>query len=213
MQKHIKMDANETGRDFVIGDIHGYYDKFMKSLEKINFDFENDRIFSLGDIIDRGPDSVKCIGLLDEPWFECIMGNHEEMFIMSIRDSDYLARNIHLNNGGEWILGLDMKKLAEYVEKLATLPISITLDTPSGLVGMVHADPVSEDWNDVRMGNVDQNHLLWSRSQFSLGYPKQVENVYMTYHGHTPTPQTKEVGNSRYIDTGIYGNFTIVQLN
>ena len=59
-------EANLEGRDFVVGDIHGEYDQFMKELEKVNFDKNIDRVFSVGDLVDRGKDSYWCLLLQDE---------------------------------------------------------------------------------------------------------------------------------------------------
>lgn len=41
-------------KTFVIGDIHGCYDKFERLLEIIHGDFKKDRLILLGDYIDRG---------------------------------------------------------------------------------------------------------------------------------------------------------------
>ena len=43
---------------YVLSDLHGHYDIFIKMLEKINF-CEDDTLFILGDCCDRGPDSLK----------------------------------------------------------------------------------------------------------------------------------------------------------
>ena len=42
---------------YVISDLHGCYDKYIKMLEKINFG-DNDYLYILGDIVDRGPDGI-----------------------------------------------------------------------------------------------------------------------------------------------------------
>ena len=47
-------------KTYVMSDIHGCYDKYMKMLEKIGFS-EDDTLYVLGDILDRGPHPVKVI--------------------------------------------------------------------------------------------------------------------------------------------------------
>ena len=42
---------------YVISDIHGEYDLFMKMLEKIKFQ-DTDTLYILGDILDRGPNPI-----------------------------------------------------------------------------------------------------------------------------------------------------------
>lgn len=39
---------------YVVSDIHGYYDRYLKLLEVINFT-DDDTLYILGDIVDRGP--------------------------------------------------------------------------------------------------------------------------------------------------------------
>ena len=45
---------------YVMADLHGCYDKYVKMLEKINFS-SNDALYILGDIIDRGEDGIKIL--------------------------------------------------------------------------------------------------------------------------------------------------------
>ena len=59
----MKISRNAKGKDFIVGDIHGHYDLLMEGLERISFCKQNDRLFSVGDLIDRGPESLKCMSL------------------------------------------------------------------------------------------------------------------------------------------------------
>ena len=45
---------------YVISDIHGQYDTFMRMLKQIKF-CEEDTLYILGDAIDRGPDGIKIL--------------------------------------------------------------------------------------------------------------------------------------------------------
>ena len=60
-----KVKANETGRDFVVGDVHGMFDSVETALAKVDFHPERDRLFSVGDLIDRGPQSKDVVRFLD----------------------------------------------------------------------------------------------------------------------------------------------------
>jgi len=92
--------ANEKGRDFVIGDLHGAYRVFENLLKNINFDPTVDRMFSVGDLIDRGPESKKCLELLRQPWFHPVLANHEQL-MQSCFDGGYMGR-YWFQNGGFW---------------------------------------------------------------------------------------------------------------
>ena len=71
--------------DYCISDIHGYYDLFCRLLDKIKFG-GGDRLYVLGDIIDKGPGSVRLAKLLfSMPNAYCIAGNHEYDFLKYYR--------------------------------------------------------------------------------------------------------------------------------
>ena len=72
-----RLEKNERGRDFVIGDIHGCLDAVERLLEKSSFDRTKDRLICTGDLTHRGPDSLGCLQLLEEDWFLSVRGNHE----------------------------------------------------------------------------------------------------------------------------------------
>lgn len=66
---------------YVISDIHGEYDLFIKLLRKINFS-SSDEMIICGDIIDKGKDSVKLLKFIKSmPNFRCIIGNLEYSFL------------------------------------------------------------------------------------------------------------------------------------
>ena len=66
-------------RIYVVSDIHGYYDLFIKLLEKINFN-QDDLLYIIGDICDRGPDTLKLIFYIQKhDNIILLKGNHEYM--------------------------------------------------------------------------------------------------------------------------------------
>jgi Calcineurin-like phosphoesterase len=101
MKNPIKtFEPNTVGRDFVIGDLHGSYTAFENLLEKLYFDETKDRMFSVGDLCDRGPNSLACLGLLHEPWFHAVLSNHEQMMLEKFRGG-YMGE-YWFQNGGHW---------------------------------------------------------------------------------------------------------------
>lgn len=71
----------EIKRTIIIGDIHGCIDEFNELLNILSYDKEEDRLILLGDLIDRGPDSVAVVKKARELQLECVMGNHEHKFL------------------------------------------------------------------------------------------------------------------------------------
>ena len=43
---------------YVIGDVHGCFDQFIRLLKKINYDSKKDQIILTGDLVNRGPNSL-----------------------------------------------------------------------------------------------------------------------------------------------------------
>ena len=72
-------------KTYIIADIHGHYDKLLACLQFVNFDYENDKLIQLGDVVDRGPDSYMCIEeLLKIKNLIAIQGNHDECWLKSL---------------------------------------------------------------------------------------------------------------------------------
>ena len=82
---------------YVTSDIHGCYDKFLKLLEEIKFS-ENDILYILGDIIDRGDKSIEMIKyVMKHNNIIMLLGNHESMMIEAYENKDF---GLWLYNGG-----------------------------------------------------------------------------------------------------------------
>ena len=43
---------------YVIGDVHGCFDQFIRLLKKIDYDSKKDQIILTGDLVNRGPKSL-----------------------------------------------------------------------------------------------------------------------------------------------------------
>lgn len=106
------LSSNQVGRDFVVGDLHGCFGLLDRLLDHVRFDAACDRLFSVGDLIDRGPDSLRSLEFLDAPWFYAVKGNHEDLlleFFEPYRASgrmDYWDEIVTSDlwlNGGEWV--------------------------------------------------------------------------------------------------------------
>jgi bis(5'-nucleosyl)-tetraphosphatase (symmetrical) len=68
---------------YAVGDIQGCYDQLMRLLDKVNFDPTRDRLWSVGDIINRGPKSLETLRVLKAlgSAFTMVLGNHDLHFV------------------------------------------------------------------------------------------------------------------------------------
>ncbi|MBR1472216.1 MAG: fructose-bisphosphatase class III [Lachnospiraceae bacterium] len=71
-------------RTFVLSDIHGYYDTYLKMLKEIGFS-DDDFLYVIGDVIDRGPSGIQIIrDIMNRKNVELFLGNHELMMLNAI---------------------------------------------------------------------------------------------------------------------------------
>lgn len=70
---------------YVISDIHGCYEKYQELLQKIAFS-EEDELYVLGDVVDRGPEPMKVLqDMMLRPNVYPILGNHDYMALKVLR--------------------------------------------------------------------------------------------------------------------------------
>lgn len=209
--KHFK--KNHEGRDLIVGDVHGHFTKLKQALDAVGFDPALDRLFSVGDLVDRGPECDQVMDWLEKPWFFPVTGNHEDMAIRwpdgNMDTGNYVA------NGGAWNISNPRELQCEIAETLSALPLGIELETEAGLVGIVHAECPYNDWDMFRAAldhptiswdNLDRIKAIaqWARTRIDYGDRSLVRGVRAMVVGHTPVPEHTVMGNVHYIDTGAW---------
>lgn len=170
-------------RVFIIGDIHGCCKTFKKLIrERITIQ-KSDRVYCLGDYVDRGPDSKGVIDFILELRkkgykIHTLRGNHEELLLNSVNDKESFLH--WTKNGGDKTLASfkinTIKKLKpEYRNFFKRTKFYI--ETKNFI--LVHAGLNFADENPLK----DKDALLWIRD-FT------VDNAYLNgkilIHGHTP---------------------------
>jgi serine/threonine protein phosphatase 1 len=220
---------NGKGRDFVVGDVHGHFKLLKSLLAHVDFDAERDRVFSVGDLIDRGPDSLEVLNWLAEPWFHAVRGNHEQMLIDCVSGQGDIAR--HTRNGGAWLYELATTTQHELSNVLQELPLIIEVDLVDGRkIGIVHAEaPLihdDADWQtakDALSGHFgeDSRHralkiALYARGKIEQQNNDPIRGISRLYVGHSAVSSITRLGNVVYIDTGCCfhdGALSLVELN
>ena len=75
---------------YVIGDIHGCFDQFVNLLNKINYQKNEDKIILVGDLVNRGPDSLSVLNYcMADSNITTVLGNHDLylLYLLSIDES------------------------------------------------------------------------------------------------------------------------------
>jgi serine/threonine protein phosphatase 1 len=199
------MPENTVGRDFLVSDLHGHCSELDTILENLKFSPATDRLFSVGDLIDRGPESAACLDLLEEPWFWAVRGNHEQMLIETIALQTDALWSRWLMNGGSWVLEQPDVLLEDWAETLQYLPLTITLPCQDYTVGICHAEYQQGHWGD-RFDAPDETIIdwLWGRKRLKVKDDSRINGVDWVFSGHTIVPETTVLGNSVFIERGAY---------
>ncbi len=191
---------------YVFSDVHGHRAPLERALDRIS-PSEDDRFFCLGDMIDRGPDSVgviRCVRSL--PNVTVLMGNHEDLMLACLDHADdgMAAVNWGINGGAMTSKGLaklSSDESDEIVDWIRNLPLWGYVQVGGRYYLLVHAGlrpgvaPVPPMWNDLAvetfLAKQDPEDLVWIREEF-WGRPTGLVDSRgegpIVIAGHTPTP-------------------------
>lgn len=203
-------DKEIKGKLWTCGDIHGCHTLLMNTLEKVGFDFENDLLVAVGDLVDRGPQNLECVELLSQPWFTSIRGNHEDLCIGGLHDESY--RRCHISNGGEWFYVLDGQAMYNIAKTFSELPVVLEVNHNGKKYGFVHGHIEQNDWGEfkstfnqeVSMFRNPAELAMWGRERLNSDAPQytHVSGVDAVFMGHSVVSQVCKRDNCYYIDIG-----------
>jgi hypothetical protein len=164
---------------------------------EVKFNKDVDRLICAGDIVDRGPQSVECLFLLNQPWFICAKGNHEQLMEEYFLHGD---GEVWSWNGGQWafkyVHGYDelSQKVISVVRDVVTeLPFIITVEKKDGsLFHVLHAELPHQAGKvtDEQLANDDEFEkllsynrdsgemsIIWSRHIFYQMFNQQLSDT------------------------------------
>ena len=218
-------------RLYAIGDIHGRLDLLDRMIELINLDIKehggDSLVVTLGDYIDRGPDSRGVLDrLLSRPFsgrYVALQGNHETLLESFLKNPAQVGIHWWRLGGMDTLksFGITIKPRmkardfdraavelretlsAKQTEFLGSLKTSLTVDRyflcHAGVRPGIALDLQSDE------------DLLWIRDEF---LDSQVDFGKIVIHGHTPMEEPEVLVNRINIDTGAFatGRLTCVVL-
>ena len=211
-----KINENDYNRIFVMSDIHGQYDLFLKMLDRMELKRE-DLLVIIGDICDRGKKSyeiyMKCMKMIKLGYnLKFILGNHEDMLLEDL-ENDYPIRyetEYSVFRNSKYFENKDMKDWHEenFLEEIEWL-VKWLKNCPLIISGneniFVHA---GLDLKKV-LEKQEKETVLWTREEFWL-----MENVELEeykgkniYFGHTPNINgriSKKTDRIKGIDCGAF---------
>ena len=143
---------------FVIGDIHGCFTELQELLDKAGI-LDDDLIIALGDIVDRGPDSVQVLDFFcNNPTRLTLMGNHERKHVRGARHEVRLALSqiISREEFGP--------AYPQALERMGSFPLYIDLPVAVLVHGYLEPGILLEQQRDtVLCGTMSGDHYLRNR--------------------------------------------------
>jgi serine/threonine protein phosphatase 1 len=215
------VSLTDDQRLYVIGDIHGRSDLLDEMIQRIGQDLVSNppgsaAVVTLGDYVDRGPDSRGVLDRLTRNPFPIpyvpLKGNHEELFELFLEDPEVGSQWRHLGGletlhsygvpvpslmrgkGFEEASGLLREKVPEtHFAFLSSLKLFIA--TPRYFLCHAGVRP------GVPLDRQDARDLLWIRDEF-LNSTRNFGKIVV--HGHTPVERPEVLPNRIGIDTGAF---------
>lgn len=198
-------EINQLGKDYFVSDIHGHYTLLRQELAQVSFNEQTDRLFSVGDLIDRGPESQACIALLNQPWFHSVLGNHELYFIESMYNKS--LRHHYIHHDGCWLKELPKKALntiGQWADLMkAKQAICAVIASEYGPIGLGHAnfpENISQYIKSSETFDFEQIHQLTS-SRTVFHQPINYQEVLGVVMGHNTIDKPLIKHNALWIDT------------
>lgn len=153
---------------YICSDIHGQYGLFIKMIRGIKFS-DNDILYIDGDMIDRGPNSVKILQyVMQHDNIKCIMGNHELMMYVHYRMRHKRDYWLYECNGGiktlkqfEKLPEKEQKEILNYIENMY---LQIELEENGKAFVLSHSDFI-EKAKTIMVKNMNYNivfDVVWN---------------------------------------------------
>lgn len=183
---------------YVMSDLHGVYDKYIDMLNLISFS-EKDKLYILGDIIDRGTASVKLFcDIMKRNNVVALLGNHELMMYDALTKNGRSYYYLWMNNGGEMteeeLSQLSDEEIENVIEYVSNMPVVIPeLVVNDKKYYLAHSACAR---NALTVGNVKSDYygvskLVWTRLYPFFNFAKSNlfpdMNNRMLITGHTMT--------------------------
>ena len=179
---------------YVISDIHGCFKEYQALLTKISLT-DQDRLYVLGDAMDRGPDSIRVmLDIMSRKNVTYLLGNHDFMMLTVLkkaqqREDTSAALAEWADNGGmvtlEQYLALPPETQNAVWKYLNRTPAYAELHCGGNFYTLVHAGlPDFEE--EKPLENYPVDGLVWERADYEKRYFRDPHHFLVT--GHTPTP-------------------------
>lgn len=176
---------------YVMSDIHGKLQLLLKMMEQLNLQ-EEDTLYILGDVIDRGEDSIETLKyVMKHPRIKFLLGNHEDMMLGLYNDDEKVFLNwTRACNGGDVTFKqyqqLSVEERDEIKTYLHQAPLYKIVQINNHNYLLLHAGIQVAEYETIEdaLGVQTRRDMLWIREAF---YKAEGLMDCTIVFGHTPT--------------------------
>ena len=175
---------------YVMSDIHGMKEKFYQLLEKIKLK-PDDRLYVLGDVIDRGKDGIELLlDLMNRDNVTVLVGNHEVMMLNAIKPTANMVDiKLWFRNYGnvtyDAFSNLSEDKQKQIHEFILKMPLTAEVTVNDKKYLLVHGAPPELQYKLYQTFIPEREFATWERLNADDIMPKGKTVIF----GHTPTDE------------------------
>ena len=197
------MTKNNNEGIWVIGDVHGEYDKLIKLVQELPQDAD---ICFVGDLIDRGDESAQVIEFVMKNNYQCVLGNHEQMMLEDYYDAKHDWR---ISYGSETIDSykhFSKQTYKTHIEWMKQLPYFLCFEIDGHKPLVVSHSYIHHIWQHQNyMYELEEvEDVLWRHMHEKALFNSKLEeeNNIFNIFGHSPIKKPYATDILAMIDTG-----------
>lgn len=192
-------------RSVIIGDVHGCLDELTRLLESLEAT-QDDRVYFVGDLVARGPDTTGVLALCRRLGARSVRGNHEAR-LLAARHAQQDGKRRRLSNAHYPLLRRLSDADWEYLESLP-----LWIDLPEHDLRIVHAGVLpgrpfeqQDEWTLTHVRSLDADGRPSDKSELAPWAAAYAAGPHIVF-GHNSRVGLQLQPNATGIDTGcVYG--------
>uniref|UniRef100_A0A7S0BV47 Calcineurin-like phosphoesterase domain-containing protein n=1 Tax=Rhodosorus marinus TaxID=101924 RepID=A0A7S0BV47_9RHOD len=155
----------------IVGDIHGEYGALLSLMDRMGYDYDGHHsegriMVFVGDLIDRGPDSISVVRLVrklvEANRAYCVLGNHELNVLLG-----------KANSGSKWLYGKKESLIRDKKDR-HTLQALADEDTRAEILSFLRQLPIVLERSDVRVVHAAWDDAAVDKLRFDILVPLSV---------------------------------------
>lgn len=183
-------------KSWICGDIHGWDTPLQELLDRSGFDYENDRLISMGDLCDRGPRTWEVLEILLKIKNKVLIrGNHDWWML------DFLKGKISRDDYSVWMENGGTTTVSSYLEH--------GYENKQAHIDLLESQVPYHVQDNICFvhGGFDRDHPIAKQTPYSLCWDRELvkkamsagkkkletkDGFDMIFIGHTPTIYRQE---------------------